>query len=216
MAQHRRRRQRMPVRKLAKRWWPRVVWRLPLLLLPVALGSLMVAAYVYVQFSQMILQGFEGKRWSLASKVYAEPESLYPGLPLRLNDMQASLERLGYRSVQTLTHEGQYRVRATQMDIALRQFQYAHRHEIAQRHAAPHRKARGAERELRADRRDDLFLEAAAGGGVADDADVVAGLGLGIDEIDDVTKDATDRGTHDVDDLQPIRPLHDEFPAGVS
>ena len=36
-----------------------------------------------VQFSQMIILGFEGKRWSLSSKVYAEPESLYPGLPLR-------------------------------------------------------------------------------------------------------------------------------------
>ena len=91
----------------------------------------------------------------------------------------------------------------------------AHRHEIAQRDAAPHRKARGAERELRADRCDELVLETAAGGGVADDADVVAGFGLGIDEVDDVPKDAADRRAHDVDDLQPIRPVHDEFPAGV-
>ena len=43
------------------------------------------------------------------------------------------------------------------------------------------------------DRGDDVVLEMAAGGGVADDADVVAGLGLGVDEIDDVTKDAADR-----------------------
>jgi hypothetical protein len=69
----------------------------------------------------------------------------------------------------------------------------AHRHEVAQRDAAPHRKARGAERELRLDRRDDVVLEMAAGGGVADDADVVAGLGLGVDEVDDVAKDTADR-----------------------
>ena len=60
-----------------------------------------------------------------------------------------------------------------------------------------------------------LVLETAAGGGVADDADLVAGFGLGIDEVDDVPEDAADRRAHDVDDLQPIRPVHDEFPAGV-
>ena len=76
------------------------MWRIPLLLIPAVLCALVGAAYVYVQFSQMIILGFEGKRWSLSSKVYAEPESLYPGLPLRLEDLQASLERLGYRPVQ--------------------------------------------------------------------------------------------------------------------
>ncbi len=95
------------------------------------LCALVGAAYVYVQFSQMIILGFEGKRWSLSSKVYAEPESLYPGLPLRLDDLQASLERLGYRPVQALTNQGQYRVHAGQVDIALREFRYPYRLEPA-------------------------------------------------------------------------------------
>jgi penicillin-binding protein 1B len=131
VAQHHSRRQPVRVRKPRQHRWTRVAGRIPLLLIPVGLSALVVAAYVYVQFSQMILLGFEGKRWSLASKVYAEPESLYPGRPLRLDDLQTSLERLGYRSVQALTHQGQYRRRAAQMDITLRPFQYPHRREPA-------------------------------------------------------------------------------------
>jgi penicillin-binding protein 1B len=128
VAQHSPRRRRVRTQRPSKRWWNRVVWRIPALLMPVGLCALVVAAYAYVQFSQMIILGFEGKRWSLASKVYAEPQSLYPGLPLRPDDLQASLERLGYRPVQTLTTQGQYRMHAAQVDIALREFHYPYRH----------------------------------------------------------------------------------------
>ncbi|HSF31593.1 MAG TPA: PBP1A family penicillin-binding protein [Candidatus Tectomicrobia bacterium] len=122
-----RRRRRAPARGPKHRWWNWVVWRMPLLLIPMGLVALVAALYAYVQFSQMIILGFEGRRWSLSSKVYAEPESLYPGLALRLDDLQASLERLGYRSVQALTNPGQYRLRAPQIDIALREFRYPYR-----------------------------------------------------------------------------------------
>ena len=131
MAQRSKRRTRTRAKGRRSRWWNRVVWRLPLFLIPVGLCALVAAAYVYVQFSQMIIRGFEGKRWSLASKVYAEPESLYPGLPLRLDDLQASLERLGYRLEPALTHQGQYRLKAPHLDIALREFRYPYRHEPA-------------------------------------------------------------------------------------
>jgi penicillin-binding protein 1B len=130
VARRSRRRQGTRARGRKNRWWGRVAWRIPPLLI-LALGALVVAVYVYVQFSQMIILGFEGKRWSLASKVYAEPESLYPGLPLRLDDLQASLERLGYRSVQALTHQGQYRITGPHVDIALREFRYPYRREPA-------------------------------------------------------------------------------------
>jgi penicillin-binding protein 1B len=131
VAQRSRRRQGARPRGRRSRWWHRIVWRIPLLLIPISLCALVAAAYVYVQFSQMIILGFEGKRWSLASKVYAEPESVYPGLPLRLDDLQASLERLGYRSVQALTHQGQYRIDGPHVDIALREFRYPYRREPA-------------------------------------------------------------------------------------
>jgi penicillin-binding protein 1B len=104
-----------------------MVWRLPLLCIPVGLFGVVAVAYAYVQLSQMIAQGFEGRRWSLASKVYAEPEFLYPGLPLRLEDLQASLDRLGYRSVPAITNQGQYRLSASHIDVALRDVDYPYR-----------------------------------------------------------------------------------------
>lgn len=129
MAQRRRRRRRLPRRSRPIRWLPSRAVRLSVLLTPLALIGLVVSIYTYVQFSQMITLGFEGQRWSLSSKIYAEPESLYPGLPLRLDDLQASLERLGYRSVSAISGQGQYRLNAPHVEVALRDFQYPYRRE---------------------------------------------------------------------------------------
>ncbi len=104
-----------------------MVWRVPVWFIPIGLFGVVAGVYGYVQLSQMIVQGFEGRRWSLASKVYAEPELLYPGLPLRLEDLRASLERLGYRSVPTITNQGQYRLSASHLDVALRDVDYPYR-----------------------------------------------------------------------------------------
>jgi penicillin-binding protein 1B len=111
------------------RWLQSRAVRLPVLLMPLALIGLVVGLYTYVQFSQMITLGFEGQRWSLASKVYADPESVYPGLPLRLDDLQASLERLGYRAVAAITGQGQYRLNAPHVEVALRDVEYPYRRE---------------------------------------------------------------------------------------
>ncbi|MBI3326580.1 MAG: transglycosylase domain-containing protein, partial [Nitrospinae bacterium] len=100
---------------------------LPVTLIPVVLFGLIAGIYAYVQLSRMITAGFEGKRWSLSSKVYAEPISLYPGLSLRMEDLRASLERLGYRPVESVTAKGQYRINAPHVDIALRDFHYPFR-----------------------------------------------------------------------------------------
>jgi penicillin-binding protein 1B len=100
---------------------------MPFLLISLALISLVVGLFAYIQFSLMISRGFEGQRWSLSSKVYAEPESLYPGLPLRLDALHESLERLGYRPVQAITQQGQYRRHPPHIDIALRDFDYPYR-----------------------------------------------------------------------------------------
>jgi penicillin-binding protein 1B len=128
VAQRSRHSQQPRKRRLKHRWGRQTIWRIAVLSIPVGLFTLVAAAYLYVQFSQMIILGFEGRRWSLSSKVYAESESIYPGLPLRLDDLRASLERLGYRRVQALTSQGQYRVSAPHVDIALREFHYPYRH----------------------------------------------------------------------------------------
>jgi hypothetical protein len=97
------------------RW---LFFRLLVVLIPLACFALLAAAYAYVHFSQMITVGFEEKRWSLSSKVSAEPESLYPGLPLRLEDVRASLERLGYRPAQSITAQGQYAMMGRRSTLA--------------------------------------------------------------------------------------------------
>lgn len=113
------------------RWlfrWPRGIFlRFLVVLIPLALFGLIVSIYAYTQLSQMITLGVEGKRWSLSSKVYAEPVSLYPGLPLRIDDLHVSLERLGYRPVQSVSARGEYRVNAPHVEIALHDFHYAYR-----------------------------------------------------------------------------------------
>jgi penicillin-binding protein 1B len=76
-------------------------------------------------------------------------------LPLRLADLQSSLEHLGYRPVQTLTNQGQYRLQAGQVDIALRAFRYPYRREPARNIRVTFR--RHVVREIR-DLRDDRAL----------------------------------------------------------
>ncbi len=98
-----------------RRIFPRALF----VLLPLAFFALLAAVYTYVHLSPLITVGFEGKRWSLSSKVYAEPASLYPGAPLRLEDLRESLERLGYRPVQSITTQGQYCIDGPQIDIGL-------------------------------------------------------------------------------------------------
>lgn len=129
MAQRRRRGRRSLRGSRPVRWLRSRAARLPLWLIPCAFIGLVAGIYTYVQFSQMIASGFEGKRWSLSSRVYAEPESVYPGLPLRLDELQASLERLGYRAVSNVMGPGQYRLKPLSVEIGLRDFQYPYRRE---------------------------------------------------------------------------------------
>jgi penicillin-binding protein 1B len=122
-----RRTRRTPRRVRLIHWLQSGAVRLSFLLISLALIGVVAGLYLYVQFSLMISRGFEGQRWSLSSKVYAEPESLYSGLPLRLEALQDSLDRLGYRPVQAITQQGQYRRHPPHLDIALRDFHYPYR-----------------------------------------------------------------------------------------
>ena len=61
-----------------------------------AVGS--VALLVYTAWLDVqVRQQFEGKRWALPAQVYARPLELYPGLALSVEQLQAELQRLGYR-----------------------------------------------------------------------------------------------------------------------
>ena len=93
------------------------------------LCALVGAAYVYVQFSQMIILGFEGKRWSLSSKVYAEPSHYTQGFRFAGPASQPGTSRLSAGAA--LRIRGSIACMPRQVDIALREFRYPYRREPA-------------------------------------------------------------------------------------
>ena len=56
-----------------------------------------IAALYVVYLDRFITTTFEGRRWSIPARVYAEPVALYLGRALRPEDLTLELRRLGYR-----------------------------------------------------------------------------------------------------------------------
>lgn len=73
--------------------WQRV---LAVLLIAGIVVSGLLAGYL-VYLDRLITQTFEGRRWSVPARVYAQPVELYPGRSLRPEDLVVELRRLGYR-----------------------------------------------------------------------------------------------------------------------
>ncbi len=71
-----------------------------------------------------IRKEFDGKRWSVPARVYAQPLELYAG---RRYEQRLVIERLknaAYQSVSTLTGPGQFRLRGSTIEVYTRQFHY--------------------------------------------------------------------------------------------
>ena len=62
------------------------------------LVALVVGGYA-LHLSQVVRVKFEGKRWAVPARVYARPLELYVGARVTPEQLQAELERLGYRKV---------------------------------------------------------------------------------------------------------------------
>src|SRR5690606_9252363 len=76
------------------------------------------------------------------------------------------------------------------------------RGDIAGADVALHRGTRDAEREARLQLLEQALLEIAASGRVADDADLMAGGGLGLGQVAHMTEDTSDRRPETMDDPQ--------------
>ena len=81
----------------------------------------------------------------------------------------------------------------------------ANRCEIGERDLPPHGKSGRPQRQPRRRLGDDIVLEGAAGRGIANNADFMAGGGLSVGEIDDMAEYAADRRADDMDDAKPRR-----------
>lgn len=98
-----------------------------LVVLPLV-GPLAIAAYIQV----LVSSRFEGRRWSLPSRLYSDALPLAPALRYPLPTLDAKLRRLGYRPVETdpkapgeyqpLPAEGRLVVYLRDFDYALRPF----------------------------------------------------------------------------------------------
>lgn len=98
-----------------KRIWRLVRW-------PVFILSLLFVAWVlYLDFE--VQRKFDGRKWAMPARVYAQPLELYQGKQLTRADLVSELKALEYRSVNRLSAPGQWRADGNSIDIATRPFE---------------------------------------------------------------------------------------------
>lgn len=81
-------------------------WKLPLLSL-LAVFTLLFAVWM-VYLDAEVRKAFDGKKWSLPAKVYARPLTLYPGLLLPPEQLEAELQWADYRPAALADRPGTY------------------------------------------------------------------------------------------------------------
>jgi penicillin-binding protein 1B len=80
---------------------------------------------VYMGFlDHKIRQKFEGKRWDIPAKVYANPLDLYVGYALTLEEFKDLLQQLHYRRDPSLSSEGTYQIQGRQINLKTRTFTF--------------------------------------------------------------------------------------------
>ena len=90
-----------------------------------ALAALAVALIVVAVLDRRVTKQFEGRRWTLPARVYAQPIELYVGQTLSAARMAEELERLGYLSQAKIDRPGQYRRRGEHIDVYVRAFRFS-------------------------------------------------------------------------------------------
>lgn len=97
-------------------------------MLPVLGFVLMVGAVAAILFTayldHSIRSQFEGKRWSLPARVYAQPLELYQGKSLSFPSLYKELAVAGYRRTSQALQPGTYKHTGQHIRISTRNFQY--------------------------------------------------------------------------------------------
>jgi len=86
---------------------------------------LLVAIVVVAVLDRRVTAQFEGRRWTLPARVYAQPIELYAGQQLSSRRFTEELERLGYLAVANPDRPGTYRRRGDQVSVFVRDFRFA-------------------------------------------------------------------------------------------
>jgi penicillin-binding protein 1B len=95
------------------------LWVIQLL---VILACVFLSYCAYLDFQ--IRKEFEGKRWSVPARVYAQPIELYAGREFEQKLLIDQLKQASYQPVQKITKPGQFNSRASVIELYTRQFHY--------------------------------------------------------------------------------------------
>jgi len=92
----------------------------------VVLGLLLaLAALVMLAvLNHRVTKQFEGRRWTLPARVYAQPTDLYVGQQLSAARMAAELEGLGYISLEKPDRPGTFRRKGNELRVHVREFRF--------------------------------------------------------------------------------------------
>jgi penicillin-binding protein 1B len=90
-----------------------------------ALLLLVVAVVIVAVLDHRVTKQFEGRRWTLPARVYAQPLELYVGQPLSAARFAQELERLGYLAQSSATRPGMYRRRGDRIELYVREFRFS-------------------------------------------------------------------------------------------
>jgi penicillin-binding protein 1B len=97
-----------------------------------ALGLIVVIVVVAI-LDRRVTQQFEGRRWTLPARVYAQPLELYAGQRLSSTRLAAELARLGYIAKTPVDRPGTYRRKGETVDVYVRAFAFPDERQPAQR-----------------------------------------------------------------------------------
>jgi penicillin-binding protein 1B len=122
------------VSRKKRNWWSRLRRQRGFAVLSgIAILLLLVALVTLIVLDRRVTSQFEGRKWTLPARVYAQPIELYVGQSLSLERMSQELVRLGYRATDAAAHPGTYRRRGGKLDVHVRAFRFPDTAEPAQR-----------------------------------------------------------------------------------
>ena len=85
---------------------------------------LLVGVVMLLVLNHRVTQQFEGRRWTLPARVYAQPIDLYVGQQLSASRLVEELEGLGYLELADPDRPGTYRRRGDELRVHVREFRF--------------------------------------------------------------------------------------------
>ena len=115
-------------KKRWRRFWSRLIRSIAISAL---IGLVGVGAYV-VYLDGTITRTFEGRRWTVPARVFAQPLEVYEGMGLSQEAFLIELDRLGYSPHGSGEYPGTYYIGPRSVVVTLRPFRFPDGHRAAQ------------------------------------------------------------------------------------